>query len=90
MVFRTADSSMLLNGRASTFSSAADQTIQHEQRLDGRKIAIVSLSANSWPVIEPFVDRIAAAVAATTPGSFVPDCMRQVNRKRRPPVPEPA
>ena len=35
-----------------------------------RKIAIVSLSAIGWPVIEPHVAKIVAAVDATTPGSF--------------------
>jgi hypothetical protein len=47
-----------------------DRTLQYEQNLSRRKIAIVSLSAISWPVIEPYLAKIAAAVDAATPGSF--------------------
>jgi hypothetical protein len=47
-----------------------DRTLHYEQNLSGRKIAIVSLSAVSWPIIEPYVGKIAAAVDSATSGSF--------------------
>jgi hypothetical protein len=47
-----------------------DRTLQYEQNLSGRKIALVSLSAVSWPVIESHVAKIANAVASAEPGSF--------------------
>lgn len=47
-----------------------DRTLHYEQNLSGRKIALVSLSAVSWPVIEPHVEKIADAVARAKPGSF--------------------
>ncbi len=48
-----------------------DKTLPYEQNLTGRKIALVCLSAVSWPVIEPFAGRIAAAVDRATPGALV-------------------
>lgn len=47
-----------------------DRTLQYEQNLSKRNIAIVSLSAASWPLIEPHLAKIAAAVDAALPGSF--------------------
>ena len=48
-----------------------DKTLQYEQNLGARKIALVSLSAISWPVIAPHVLKIARAVDNAQPGSFV-------------------
>src|SRR5438270_56796 len=53
----------------------ADKTIQFEQNLAGRKLALICLSANSWKIIQPKVDRIVGAVDAATPGSLtMVDC----------------
>jgi hypothetical protein len=53
----------------------ADKSLQYEQNLTGRGLALVCLSANSWKVIGPNVAKIVAAVDATTPGSFtLVDC----------------
>lgn len=49
---------------------SGDQTVYDEQNLSKRRIAIVLLSAVSWPVIESYVARIAAAIDAATPGTF--------------------
>jgi hypothetical protein len=52
-----------------------DRTLHYEQNLSGRKLAILSLSAISWPVIEPHVEKIAAALDAAEAGSFTSvDC----------------
>jgi hypothetical protein len=48
----------------------ADKTIQDEQNMAGRTIALVSLSANSWRIIRNHVSAIALAVDAAAPGSF--------------------
>jgi len=48
-----------------------DKTLQYEQNLSGGKIALVSLSANGWRIIEPHVAKILAAVDDAVPGSFV-------------------
>ncbi|WP_263350104.1 hypothetical protein [Acidicapsa acidisoli] len=47
-----------------------DKTLHHEQNLTGRKIALVSLSAVNWPLIEPHVAEIATSVDCAVPGSF--------------------
>lgn len=52
-----------------------DRTLHYEQNLHGRKLAIVSLSAQSWPVIELHVGRIVSAIEQATLGSFTQvDC----------------
>ena len=49
----------------------SDKPLQYEQNLSGDKIAVVSLSANGWRIIAPYVAKIAAAVDDAVPGSFV-------------------
>ena len=49
--------------------------------MKGRRIALVSLSAVSWPVIEPHVAKIVAAVDGAAPGSFI---QVDVGKFRRP------
>jgi hypothetical protein len=48
-----------------------DKNIQYQQNLVGRKIAIVVLSTPQWPLIRLHTEKIAAAVKAATPGSYV-------------------
>jgi hypothetical protein len=47
------------------------KNIRYHQNLSGRKIALVVLGNQQWPVVRLHLDRIAAAVNAATPGSFV-------------------
>jgi len=49
----------------------ADKNIQYQQNLSGRKIAVVVLSTPQWPLVRLHADKIAAAVSAATPGSYV-------------------
>jgi hypothetical protein len=63
----------------------ADKTLQYEQNLAGRKLALVSISANSWKVIGPNVAKIVAAVDSAMPGSFtLVDCGKFARPKRTP------
>ena len=48
-----------------------DLSLTYQQNMTGRKIAIVSLSAIGWPIIEPHVAKIVAAVDHAKAGSFV-------------------
>ena len=41
---------------------SGDINLEYQQRAQGRKIAIVSLSAVNWPVISPYVAAIVRAV----------------------------
>jgi hypothetical protein len=49
----------------------ADKNIQYQQNLVGRKIAVVVLSTPQWPLVRSHTSKIAAAVDAATPGSYV-------------------
>ena len=49
----------------------ADKNMRHQQNLRGRKIALVVLSTPQWPVVRLHIGKIAAAVDAATPGSYI-------------------
>lgn len=48
----------------------ADKNIRYQQNLTGRTIAIVELSTPRWPIVRNYIERVAAAVNAATPGSY--------------------
>jgi hypothetical protein len=48
----------------------SDQNIRYQQNLSGRKIALVVLGSNIWPVVRDHEAEIAAKVDAATPGSY--------------------
>jgi hypothetical protein len=49
----------------------ADKNIRYQQNLAARGIAVVVLSTPQWPLVRLHVARIAGAVNAATPGSYV-------------------
>jgi len=49
----------------------ADKNMRYQQNLSGRRIAIVVLSTPQWPLVRLHLDKIAVAVNACTPGSYV-------------------
>jgi hypothetical protein len=48
----------------------SDQNIRHQQNLTGRKLALVVLGSNIWPVVRDHGAAIAAKVDAATPGGY--------------------
>ena len=50
---------------------STDKNIRYQQNLTGRKIALVILGNQQWPLVKLHLDKIAEAVNAATPGSFV-------------------
>lgn len=48
-----------------------DKNIRYQQNLSSRTIAIVVLGNSQWPLVRSHLDRIAAAVNACKPGSYV-------------------
>jgi PIN like domain len=50
---------------------STDKNIRYQQNLSSRKIALVILGNSQWPIVKLRLDRIAAAVEACTPGSYV-------------------
>ena len=49
---------------------STDKNIKYQQNLTGRRIAIVVLGNQQWPIVQRYLDRVAAAVNAATPGSY--------------------
>jgi len=48
----------------------ADKNMRFQQKLRGRRIALVVLGTPQWPVVRIYGEKIAAAVDAATPGSY--------------------
>ena len=49
----------------------ADKNMRYQQSLKDRKIALVVLSTPQWPVVRLHLEKIAAAVDAAIPGSYI-------------------
>jgi hypothetical protein len=47
-----------------------DQNIEHQQNLRGRRLALVVLGSNLWPIVRNYEALIAKAVEAASPGSY--------------------
>jgi predicted nuclease of predicted toxin-antitoxin system len=47
-----------------------DLSLEYQQNITGRKIAVVSLSANNWLMVQHHIPTIARAIATAQPGSF--------------------
>ena len=48
----------------------ADQNIRYQQNLTGRRLALVVLGSNIWPIVRDHQLKIAAKVDAALPGSY--------------------
>jgi hypothetical protein len=48
-----------------------DKNLRYQQNLSGRRIAIVVVMHAQWPRLEPYVDRVAAAIDSATAGSYI-------------------
>jgi hypothetical protein len=48
----------------------SDQNIRYQQNLTGRKLALVVLGSNIWPIVRGYATAITVAVNASTPGSY--------------------
>lgn len=48
-----------------------DKNMKYQQNLTRRKIAIVVLTKQQWPELQPHAHLVAEAVNAATPGSYV-------------------
>jgi hypothetical protein len=47
-----------------------DKRMRYQQNLSGRTIAIIVLGNSPWRLVRLYLDQIAAAVDAATPGSY--------------------
>jgi len=62
----------------------SDQNIRYQQNLTGRKLALVVLGSNIWPVLRDHGAEVAAKVRAATPGSYAFVEMPLPPKRRRP------
>jgi hypothetical protein len=68
----------------------ADTNLRYQQNLAIRRIAIVALATNAWPVIRDDPDPIIRAVDAAAPGSYREVRFTRPPKRRRPgPQPKP-
>ncbi len=65
----------------------ADTNLRYQQNLAGRRIAIVSLSTNAWPVIRDNAEPVVAAVDSARPGSYQDVTLTRPPLLRRPWLP---
>lgn len=49
----------------------SDQNIKYQQNLSGRKLALLVLGSNIWPVVQKHGEAIAAKTSAAEPGSYL-------------------
>jgi hypothetical protein len=61
-----------------------DQTLNYEQNLTGRRLAVVALTAIQLPLIKESLPRIIAAIDNSTPGSFQAVDCGTFRRKKTP------
>ena len=48
----------------------SDQNIGYQQNLTGRRLALIVLGSNIWPIVRDYRAAIAAKVDAAKPGSY--------------------
>ena len=61
---------------------SGDKTIRHEQNMEGRKIAMVYMSGNHWPIVEPFAPAIVEAIDQVKPGEVKPVFCGEFSRRK--------
>jgi predicted nuclease of predicted toxin-antitoxin system len=61
-----------------------DQSLLHQQNLAGRRLAIVALSTNNWPILKNYIPQILAAIDNAVPGSFQTVECGSFSRKKSP------
>ena len=60
-----------------------DLSLEYQQNMASRKIAVVSLSANSWRIVQNHIPAIAAAISTAQSGSFSRvDCGKHLSTKK--------
>jgi hypothetical protein len=47
-----------------------DQNLEYQQRVTGRRIAVVVLSTNNWPLIRERAGDVASAIDSAMPGTY--------------------
>ena len=61
-----------------------DRSLLYEQNLIGRRLAIIALSTNNWPIVKNHFPQILAAIDSAVPGSFQAVECGTFSRKKAP------
>jgi len=61
-----------------------DQNIAYQQNMTGRRIAIVAINTNAWPIISTDTTKVTQAVDAATTGSYATVIYPRPQLRRRP------
>jgi len=67
----------------------ADQNIKYQQRLSHRRIALIVLETNKWPVVRASLGRVMHAVDSAVSGSYQAIPFDRPALRRRPVKPPP-
>ena len=60
-----------LEAGATVHEITTDKNIRYQQNLSNRRIAVVVLGNQQWPVLLRYVDRVVEAVNSAVPASYV-------------------
>lgn len=74
----------LIEGAAFEAFVTADKNIPSQQSMERRSFALLLLSCNHWPTIEPHVAKIAEAVDEAKPGTVQLVECGEFRKRRRP------
>lgn len=64
-----------------------DLSLEYQQNMTGRRIAVVSLSANNWRIVRNYIPAIAAAIGTAQSGSFSRVEFGKHEATKKPPAP---
>jgi hypothetical protein len=69
---RISNGELIQAAEASAFDVVvtADQNIVYQQNLSGRRIALVVLGSNIWPIVQKYAELIVTHVNNAKPGSY--------------------
>ena len=59
----------LIDGHFDVFI-LADKNLRYQQNLSSRRIAMVELPTNRWPILESIAKKVVTAVEQSKPGSY--------------------
>ena len=48
---------------------SGDRNIPSQQTMNGRKLAVLCMTANNWPIVQPHIQNIVDAVESAVPGT---------------------
>jgi hypothetical protein len=64
---------------------SADRNLRHQQNLQGRRLALVVMSSPAWPLVQPHIALVQAALDAATAGSYQEVVFPRPALRRKPP-----